>query len=113
MFNRTAVSPYIGNHPASDDYADHYFSFLFEDMKIERIEYELKLGRIISSTPTVLANQTLDNKDSTEAQEMKFEFNRTETHTSTFEYSEGFTITIGTTVKGTNTFSCSGRLRSC
>jgi hypothetical protein len=52
----------------------------------------------------VLANQTLTNKSSS-AQEMKFELNKTETHTSTFEYGMGLTISMGTTIKGINLLS--------
>lgn len=112
VFTRRFVHPYLGNHQSSEVFADHFFSFQFEDMAIESIEYDLKLGKIISSTPTILATQTLDNKDTTETQEMRFEVNLTEAHTSTFEYGVGFIISKGTTVKGSSTLSFSDRVRS-
>lgn len=68
-------------------------------MKIDRIEYDLKLGKILSSTPLVLANQTLVN-DTDHDQEMEFTLNETVTHTSSFEYTFGITVSAGATFKG-------------
>lgn len=99
LVSRTHVEPYLWNHPKDEVFADQHFSFAFEDMKIEKIDYDLKLGKIISSTPMILANQTLKN-DSSRDQEMSFQINETATHTSTFEYSLGFTISIGAKISG-------------
>lgn len=88
------MKPYMYNHTASEIYADHHFSFLFEDMQIDKIDYDLDLGSIISSTPLVLADQTLRN-DSSQVQEMSFALSNTMTNTSTYEYSTEFTISIG------------------
>ncbi|KAK7033618.1 hypothetical protein VNI00_012617 [Paramarasmius palmivorus] len=96
LFSRTFRKPYIGNNPAHEVYDDQYFSFLFEDMKVDKVEYDLKEGKIISTTPMVLTNQTLENKSDHE-QEMSFALNKTVTHTSSFQYTTGFTITIGST----------------
>lgn len=68
-------------------------------MDIDRIEYDLKLGKIIASTPLKLANQSLTN-DTSQEQEMKFEINQSETHTSTFDYTAGFSLKVGATIKG-------------
>lgn len=68
-------------------------------MKVDKVEYDLKLGKIISSTPLVLANQTLKN-DTNHEQEMSFQLNEATSHTSTFEYTLGFTLTIGATFTG-------------
>ena len=67
-------------------------------MNIDRIEYDLKLGKILSNNPLVLANQTIYN-DTDLDQEMSFQLNETTTHTSTFEYSTGFTVTVGSEFK--------------
>ena len=98
LFSRTHANPQVYNHPASDSNPDQYFTFLFEDMKVDKVEYHLNLGKILSSIPIIIANQTLQN-DSSIDQEMAFELDVTETHTSTFEYTTGFTITYGATFK--------------
>ncbi|KAG8985086.1 hypothetical protein FRB94_012017 [Tulasnella sp. JGI-2019a] len=98
LVSRTHVEPHLWNHPQEEVFPDQYFSFLFEDMRIDRVEYDLKLGKIISSTPTILADQTFKN-DTNHEQEMSFQLNETTTHTSTFEYALGFAITIGATFK--------------
>lgn len=68
-------------------------------MRIDRIDYDLDVGKIISSTPLLLASQTLTNNTNQE-QEMSFSLNETTSHTSTFEYSTGFTLATGTEFKG-------------
>ncbi|KAJ3485529.1 hypothetical protein NLI96_g4885 [Meripilus lineatus] len=98
VFSRTKMEPYLWNIAQGQVYSDQHFSYIFEDMNVDRIEYDLNLGKIISSNPLVLANQTLTNKTDHE-QEMSFQLNETATHTSTFEYSTGFTITIGMSFK--------------
>ena len=92
IFSRLGVDPEVSNITASAVYADQYFTFLFEDMKVDKIEYDLKSGKIVSSIPKVLAIQSLDNATDIE-QEMAFELNVTETHTSTFAFTSGFTAT--------------------
>lgn len=64
-----------------------------------KLEYHLNLGKIIGSKPLVLASQTLTNSSDVE-QEMSFTLNKSETHTSKFEYSAGMTIGSSVTVKG-------------
>ena len=98
LFSRTHLNPQVDNYSASEVHPDHYFSFLFEDMKVDKVEYHLDLGKILSSTPIVIANQTLFNKTDIE-QEMAFELDVTETHSSTFEYTTGFTISMGFSFK--------------
>ena len=99
LFSRTTQDPYFWNHPAGGTYNDQYFSFLFEDMNIDKIEYDLKLGKILTSTPLVLANQTLTN-NSDQDQQMSFSLSQTVTHTSSFDYTLGFTIGLQTKFKG-------------
>lgn len=63
-------------------------------MKVDKVEYELDAGKITSSAPIALAEQVLTN-NSDHDQEMSFNVNKIVTHSSTFEYSTGFTITFG------------------
>ena len=63
------------------------------------LEYHVNLGKVIASKPLVLASQTLTN-DSIIDQEMAYVLDQTETHTSTFEFTSGYTIGASVTVKG-------------
>ncbi|KAJ7890735.1 hemolytic lectin [Mycena leptocephala] len=80
-------------------YSDQFFALDYEDMIIDRIEYNLSLGRIISNTPKVLASQTLHNQTS-QPQQMIFEMSESVTHTSSFEFSRGITLSVGVTMSG-------------
>jgi len=68
-------------------------------MKVDKVEYELDAGKIISSTPITLAEQVLTNNSDSE-QEMSFSVNKGVTNSGTFEYSTGFTVTIGMEFSG-------------
>lgn len=69
-------------------------------MKVDKIEYNLDAGKIITSTPVVLVAQDLENSSDRE-QGMNISVNQSVTHSSTFEYSSGFTVTAGTEMNGT------------
>ena len=99
VFSRTHADPQVWNYFASMVYPDHYFSFLFEEMEVVRVEYSLKMGKIVKAKSNVLATQTLTNNTNHD-QEMSFSLNETEAHTSTWEYSTGFTISVGTSFNG-------------
>nr|BAC78490.1 Hemolytic lectin LSLc [Laetiporus sulphureus] len=98
LVSRTNLEPYFWNSAQTPIRSDQYFIFLFKDMRIDKIEYDLKDGRILSSTPNVLATQTLANTSS-QTQEMSFNLSQTLTQTSTFAYTAGFTIAVGTAFK--------------
>ncbi|KAK0469228.1 uncharacterized protein EV420DRAFT_15892 [Desarmillaria tabescens] len=95
LYSRTNAEPLFGNHPKADVAADQYFSFIFEDMIVKSVDYKLELGKILNVTPHVLANQTLRNNSDRE-QEMAFDFSENVTQTSLFEYTTGFTVSVGT-----------------
>lgn len=99
IYSRIHDEPQVSNISADKIYPDHYFSFLFEEMEVEKIEYHLDLGKIISSTPLVIANQTLENKAATE-QDVAFDVKEKVAQSSTFEYAAGFTIAIGFALSG-------------
>jgi hypothetical protein len=86
-------------HGGTEIYADQYFKFQYEDMVVDRIDYDLKLGKVIGSAPRVLATETLVNKSASE-QEISFSISETQTHTSKFEYSTALTVSVGATFKG-------------
>ena len=94
LFSRSTPDPTFWNHTEKNFYADQLFGFIWEDMKVDKVEFNLDSGKIISSTPITLAEQVLTNNSDTE-QEMSFSVNKSVTNSSTFEYSTGFTVTIG------------------
>ena len=91
--------PTFANYSAGYFSADQLFDFLWEDMKVDKVEYKLDEGRIISSTPIGLAEQVLTNYSDVE-QEMGFNVNKSVTNSSTFQYSIGFTVTAGMEFSG-------------
>ena len=94
LFSRSSPDPTFWNFESKTFYADQLFDFMWEEMKVDKVEFDLKNGKIITSTPILLAEQVLTNGSDTE-QEMSFSINKGTTNSSTFEYSTGFTITAG------------------
>jgi len=94
LFSRSSPDPTFSNFEAKSFYPDQLFGFLWEDMKVDKVQFKLDSGKIISSTPITLAEQVLTNNSDSE-QEMSFSVNKGITNSSTFEYSTGFTVTIG------------------
>ena len=88
------MDPTFINHSEGEFYADQLFSFMWEDMRADEVKFNLDAGVISSSTPIVLAEQVFTNNSNNE-QEMSFSVNKSVTHSSTFEYSTGFTVTPG------------------
>ena len=68
-------------------------------MEVDEVKFDLDAGVISSSTPIVLAEQVFANTPNNE-QEMNFGVNKSVTHSSTFEYSTGFTVTPGMEFSG-------------
>ena len=99
MFSRSSPDPTFSNYDEKKFHPDHLFGFIWEDMKVDKVEFNLGLGVVISSTPVTLAEQVLTNNSNTE-QEMSFSVNKGVTNSSTFQYSTGFTITIGMEFSG-------------
>jgi hypothetical protein len=99
LYSRSSSDPTFLNCTEQPFYADQLFSFLWENMKVDKVEYNLDAGRIISSTPIMLAEQVLTNNTDSE-QEMSFSVNKGVTNSSTFEYSTGFTVTVGMEFNG-------------
>jgi hypothetical protein len=102
--NPTLVTNYEALPGVVGRYSDQFFALDYEDMIIDSIEYNLSLGRIISNTPKVLADQTLHN-DTSQPQQMIFEMSESVTHTSSFEFSRGVTLSVGVTMSGERDYS--------
>jgi len=99
LFSRVSPDPTFANY-GGQFYPDQLFNTWWEDMRIDKVEYKLDAGKIISSTPITLAEQVLTN-NSDHDQEMSFSVNKSVTNTSSFQYSTGFTVTVGMEFSGT------------
>lgn len=100
LYSRSSPEPTFSNYTPNSSFTSQLFYFLWEDMTVERVDFNLGAGVIGSSTPITLAEQVLTNNTDTE-QEMSFSIDRGVTHSSTFEYSTGFTVTLGMEFSGT------------
>ena len=84
VFSRTHIYPEVWNYTASS--ARKWRSCALNTA-------------IVKATSNVLATQTLTNNTNHD-QEMSFSLNETEAHTSTWEYSTGFTNSVSTSLNG-------------
>ena len=88
------TDPTFANYTAKDFHPDQLFGFLWEDMKVDKVDYNLTAGHILSSNPVTIAEQVLTN-NSEHDQEMTFSVNKGITNTTMFQFSTGFTVTAG------------------
>ncbi|KAL3678454.1 hypothetical protein R1sor_021410 [Riccia sorocarpa] len=96
LISRLDQEPQVFNEPSNEVHDEQYFTFLFEDTDIVGVEYHLDLGKVLSSTPKIIQEQTLHNSTDSE-RELTFEVDVKETHNSFFEYSQGFPISAEAT----------------
>ncbi|KAK0452578.1 hemolytic lectin LSLb [Armillaria borealis] len=94
IFSCVHLDPQVGICTKAEINPDHYFSFAFEDMVVRRVEYDVALGKISNETSHAVA----------------FGFSENITHTSTFEYTTGFTITVGTEFSAGIPFVSEGKI---
>ena len=94
MYSRTSPEPTFSNYDEKKFFPDQLFSFIWEDMNVDNVEFDLEAGKIVSSKQITLAEQSLKNNSEGE-QEMNFSVDKAVTNSSTFEYGGGFTATVG------------------
>lgn len=63
LVSRTHAEPNYYNNNAHDVYPDQHFTFLYEDMQIDSVDYDVNLGQITQSTPIVLSSQTVKTQE--------------------------------------------------
>ncbi|KAA8894423.1 hemolytic lectin [Sphaerosporella brunnea] len=111
LYSRTHNDPTLYNYPGNSNvYDDQYFTFLFEDMEINRVEYKIDQAKILSNVPEVIGSATQRN-DSSVNQTVEFNFSRTESNSSSFDYTLGFTITVGASGKVGIPFVAEGQVK--
>ena len=101
VYSRTRDPPFLANIDENQLFIDQYFTFIWEDMQVDKIEYDLDAGTIVSSNPIILSEQTFTNNSSIGMQ-VQFVVNQAVKSTSEFEYSAGFPVTFGTAFSGTS-----------
>lgn len=97
IYSRLSPDPQLF-HYTSSDYDDQYWTFIFEDIVIESVDYKIDEGKIKNTASSELTRQTLSNDTDIE-QTFGFKVDASETHTSSFEYSTGFTVKVGAEFK--------------
>ncbi|KAF7368218.1 Hemolytic lectin LSLb [Mycena venus] len=109
LYSRASNDPTFHNYSASSVYSDHYFSFLFEDMTVKKVEYDTDKAQITSSQQLVIFNEEYANGGSIDMQ-TSISVSETKTHTSTFDYTLGFTITVGATFSAKLPYVANGKV---
>jgi len=99
LYSRPSSDPTFSNHPSTDFHADQLFYFIWEEVIVEKVEFDLAAGKILSSETITLAEQVLTNNSDKE-EDLSFSINKSVTRSSTFEYGSGFTVTPGTEFSG-------------
>ena len=96
LVSRTDQSPNLYNITGTlQTNANEYFMYLWEDMKVTKVDYDLDSARVLTSKPVTIGEQTLDNSGSTQDQTTSFAVEQEVKKTSSFEYSTGFTVNVG------------------
>lgn len=94
LYSRPTGDPTFSNGTPNSAYSDQHFGFEWEEMAVDKVEFDLDAAKIVSSRPITLGEQVIANKSDTE-QELMFRINKSVTDSSAFEYSSGFPATVG------------------
>lgn len=95
LYSRSSPDPTFSNMALGDPEEDEYFNFLWGDLTVDGVEFKVEDGKVVSLKTIALAEGVLTNIESS-AQTMPFSVNSGVTDSSTFGYSDGFPITLGT-----------------
>ncbi|UDD59889.1 hypothetical protein AFCA_007307 [Aspergillus flavus] len=76
---------------------DQWFTFEIEEAAIDKVDYDIERGTITEGSPVVVTSWTSNASDKVVSNTVNL--SKTVTEKSSFEHSEGFSITVGTTAK--------------
>ncbi|KAL0257480.1 hypothetical protein SLS55_008293 [Diplodia seriata] len=100
LFSRTHQDPQVDNWGSGNTkYDDQYFRLFFENMVFKGIKFNVDEGKILDTTPIMLARSNLSNNSSVD-QKISSTFKEATENESSFEYTLGFAVEVGTS------FSC-------
>jgi hypothetical protein len=92
LVSRTTQDPKVTNYAGTSGvYDDQYFSFICENVTLDRIDYDIKKAKILSSTTIAMGSQTNRNPCDVE-QNMSMTFTKTESLSRTWDYTVAFTV---------------------
>ncbi|KAI0741309.1 hemolytic lectin [Daedaleopsis nitida] len=94
VYSRTDQPPFLANIDQTQLSGDQFFTFIWEDMQVDKVEYNLDAGTIVSSNPIILSEETFTNNTNAPT-EVSFVVDQAVKTTSEFEYSTGFPVTFG------------------
>ncbi|CAG8531494.1 10497_t:CDS:2 [Diversispora eburnea] len=95
IFSRFSTSPNFYHYKSVAKYDDQYWTFIFENMIVEGVDYKFDEGKVLNVKSIHIGRQTLTNN--TDAiQTMAFKVSESQRHTSKFEHTSGFSLTIKT-----------------
>ena len=83
----------------SKEHRINEFDVLVIDDKIVGVDFDVDRGKLLSSTPKVIAQEVLENYDSSTDQSMEFSYNEQVSNTSSFQHTAGVGIKVGTEFK--------------
>ena len=80
-------------------YADQYWKFIIEDYKVIDVNFDLYPGQIINSNPFIIGSGKCDNLNNSTQKQVTLTACETITETSSFSYTNGFNLPVGTTFR--------------
>ncbi|KAF7301947.1 Hemolytic lectin LSLb [Mycena indigotica] len=100
IFSRTHMTPHVSaTSPISNKWDDQYFSFVFEDLQVNRVEYDLARATIADRSLVQITVHTFTNNTSHE-QQMTISSDLPAAQTFTWKYSSGFPLGDDISFKG-------------
>lgn len=99
MYSRLSPDPTFGNSPAKNFDPDQLFEFVWEEMNVDEITFNLKAGKVLSSKPIVIAEKVVTNETSSK-KNMTFSANKAVVGTSSFNYLSGFPVSFAMEFSG-------------
>lgn len=89
----------ISNRISGTSGSDEIFYFSWEDMKVDKLTFDLNGAKVTPVTQVTLAEEVLKNETDNN-RDMTHSVDKGVTRTSTFEYGTGFTVTTGMEFRG-------------
>jgi hypothetical protein len=99
LFSRVTPEPTFLNYTSTNPRPDQLFGFVWEDMKVDKVEFDVDAPRSSARRRVTLGSKVLTNNSDSE-QEMPFNVTRASPTRALFEYSSGFTVTAGMEFSG-------------
>jgi len=93
----------LSNHPAQEVFDNQYFCFIYEDLDIREVRYDLENAKVLPASPLTLDTQKLVNH-TTVSQVAQFSLNGSQNHVGSFEYTSGMEIKSGSSFSARTPF---------